>query len=243
LLAHPEGSEKYKESKSVMQRLKKEGSVSACKWNGGMSEKQISWLEEKLKEAEKKKEKVIIFSHYPIYPSSEVSLWNDWEVLKLIEQFPNIIAYMNGHHHKGHFALRKGIYHVNFKGMVEFDKPTFAIADVYEDRISIRGFGAEDDRVLNFTYIVPAKERISKKDKIFLKTKIPGAKIYYTLDGSSPGKKSRLYEMPFSLDEDTTVRYATCTPDGKICMLGQKKNHHSRRKNSRHYFTLFFPQC
>ncbi|MNL60742.1 hypothetical protein D3C87_1845810 [compost metagenome] len=45
--------------------------------------------------------------------------------------------------------MQGNTHFVNFKGMVDTpDQNTFAIADVFADRIVIRGFGREDDRVL-----------------------------------------------------------------------------------------------
>ncbi|HOW30658.1 MAG TPA: alpha-L-fucosidase, partial [Bacteroidales bacterium] len=39
--------------------------------------------------------------------------------------------------------------------------------------------------------------------------------IYYTLDGSEPGKTSSLYEHPITLSESATVRFIGYSPDGK----------------------------
>jgi len=56
---------------------------------------------------------------------------------------------------------------------------------------------------------------ISPKDTVFEKpqkasvsigTDTPGAKLYYTIDGSSPTEKSNLYKNSFSLNSDATVK-------------------------------------
>jgi len=43
-------------------------------------------------------------------------------------------------------------------------------------------------------------------ENIVVELRSPGAKIYYTLDGSSPNKKSKLYEFPLLIEETTVVR-------------------------------------
>ncbi|WP_175639232.1 chitobiase/beta-hexosaminidase C-terminal domain-containing protein [Metabacillus schmidteae] len=45
-----------------------------------------------------------------------------------------------------------------------------------------------------------------KEQKITLKTSTPGTKIYYTTDGSTPTKKSKLYSVPITVNEDVTIK-------------------------------------
>src|SRR5690606_20932742 len=52
-------------------------------WNGGMSSKQLLWLSNILEESNKK---VLIVSHYPVYPLGGIhNLWNDEELYTIIE--------------------------------------------------------------------------------------------------------------------------------------------------------------
>ena len=43
-------------------------------------------------------------------------------------------------------------------------------------------------------------------EEVVVELSAPGAKIYYTLDGSTPGKKSKLYKFPLLIEETTTLR-------------------------------------
>ena len=45
-----------------------------------------------------------------------------------------------------------------------------------------------------------------KEQQITLKSNTPGTKIYYTVDGSTPTKKSKLYTAPITVNEDVTIK-------------------------------------
>lgn len=130
--------------------LKKAGGKNAQTWNGGLSDKQLSWLKHQIAEADEQNEKVAIFCHFPIYPEeSHHNLWNDQKVLDIIRQYDNVELYMNGHNHAGGDAIRNGTYYLNLKGMVENPKSsTFAICHVYQDFIIVDGKGNEYDRII-----------------------------------------------------------------------------------------------
>ncbi|RLL41120.1 phosphatase [Oceanobacillus piezotolerans] len=149
LYANPEDSEKYQQAKEMYIALKEAGASNAKPWNGGISEEQLTWLEEVLVKAEKRNERVIVFAHHPVYPEKEYNVWNDKEVRETLESHRNVAAYFNGHNHAGNYGLHNGIHYVNLKGMVETpDTASYAIVKVYNDRIEIDGYGREQDRVL-----------------------------------------------------------------------------------------------
>ena len=52
-------------------------------------------------------------------------------------------------------------------------------------------------------------------ENVVVKLNAPGAKIYYTLDGSTPNKKSTLYKFPLLIEETTVLR----TKAYKGCLL------------------------
>lgn len=62
----------------------------------------------------------------------------------------------------------------------------------------------------NFTTFDPfvlAKPTVSKNgNTVTIKPSADGGNVYYTLDGSEPGKESTLYEGPFTLSADATVK-------------------------------------
>ena len=73
----------------------------------------------------------------------------DKAVVSMIVKFPNVVAYMNGHNHKGNYTTHKGCHFVNFKGMVETEASApFAIVKYFTDRIEIDGYDTEPDRSL-----------------------------------------------------------------------------------------------
>ncbi|MBF0432778.1 MAG: metallophosphoesterase [Fibrobacteria bacterium] len=122
---------------------------NAIKWNGGIGSRQFQWLQKKLEEARKYKEKVLVFCHYPVYPEDKHNLWNDRELVSLLEGFPHVVAWFNGHKHEGSYAQKKQVHYVNLQGMVETsDRESFAVVDVYNDKLVINGFGREPSRVL-----------------------------------------------------------------------------------------------
>jgi len=116
-------------------------------YNGAIGPVQQKWLKEKLDSAEMKDEKVIIFCHMPVRSASSTSenLLNDFEILSLVEQYPCVNAFICGHYHKGGFIRTKGVAHITLKGMIENQVSSFAIMEIYEKEIRIRGFGDQED--------------------------------------------------------------------------------------------------
>ncbi len=149
LYAYTKENEKYKEADTLLKQLKAQKLPQAQTWNGAIGKEQLLWLEKEIKEAEKKKQHVIITSHFPLYPdeASEL-LWNAREVRTLIERYPNVFAYLNGHVHKSQYFLQNGKHYISFRGMVELEDNAFAIVNVYKDRLEIKGLGKEVSRTL-----------------------------------------------------------------------------------------------
>lgn len=151
LFATAPGTTKESEALAMLDHLRQTNAGNAMEWNGGISQEQKHWLLEKLKEARQQGQKVIVAGHYPIYPSGSHNLWNDEEIVALLAQFPNVVAYFNGHQHDGNYAIKDQIHFLNFKGMVETEtENAFAIVKVFDNRLEIQGFGREEDRVLFF---------------------------------------------------------------------------------------------
>ncbi|MFQ5674983.1 MAG: metallophosphoesterase [bacterium] len=151
----PKGSEQYQFAKQMYDELRKQKLPNAQKWNGALGKSQITWLKATLEKACQAGEKVILFCHFPIYPQGMHSLWNDIEVLNVIESYDCIIAYVNGHDHSGYYKARSGIHHLNLKGMVETpDENSYAVFEVFPNYLKVIGYGREPDRILNFEHAV-----------------------------------------------------------------------------------------
>lgn len=125
------------------------GEANAQDWNGGMSDSQYAWLEQKLEHAHNAGERAIIFGHYPVHPFGEHAMWGSDRFTDLVTRYPRVLAYFNGHNHVGNYGLFRGKHFVNFRGMIETEHDTaYARVDVYADRIEIVGQGTEPSRTL-----------------------------------------------------------------------------------------------
>ena len=138
-IAYPKDSEGYRKS----EKYYRENKIQSPSWNGGVGQEQTEWLRGVLQRAESEKEKVMLFCHFPVYPADPHNLWNAQEVIKLLEGFSCVKAYVNGHNHKGKYGIKNGIHYLTCKGMVDTNETAYSIANVFQDRIEITGYGRE----------------------------------------------------------------------------------------------------
>lgn len=149
LFAPPPGDPRRALAKDRLQRLADADAINAQDWNASLGDEQFEWLQSVLQMADAAGEKVIVLCHYPVYPENAHNMWDAPRILELLGSHPSVVAWFNGHNHEGNYGVRSATHFVNFKGMVDTpDQNTFAIADVFADRIVIRGFGREEDRLL-----------------------------------------------------------------------------------------------
>ena len=152
LFAPPEGDQRRAEAEKRLAELKEKGAPNAHHWNAGISDSQITWIAERLTDAEASGADVILLGHYPVYPPSDHTLWDAEELAALIAGSSSALAYLCGHHHVGNYAERNGVHFVNFCGMVDTEhQNAFAVLSVFDDRIEIAGHGLEPDRCLERT--------------------------------------------------------------------------------------------
>lgn len=142
--AHPESSQKYQESAEYCVR----NQIDSPIWNGGVGDKQLSWLKKVLEKATRKKEQVVLYCHFPIFPEDIHNLWNADEVVKTIESYPCVKAYMNGHNHKGNYGIKDGIHYLTLQGMVDTEETSYAVISVAKDKLVLKGYGREEDRIM-----------------------------------------------------------------------------------------------
>ena len=149
LFANAEGTENHAAAKKRMSDMRAAGAGNAHSCNGGISDVQFAWVEQVMNKAKAAGERVIVMSHYPIYPVNPLNLWDDARLIDLLTSYDNFLLYINGHNHAGNFGAIGRKYFVNFKGMVETPHTTaFSIVEVCDDRIDIRAFGVEEPRTL-----------------------------------------------------------------------------------------------
>ena len=110
--------------------------------------------------------------------------------------------------------------------------------DNYEYIIRLRPFSAKEIKdeklyqqnvIGEFTQVITPEittdqERFDKKMNVSLSCADANAKIYYTLDGSEPTQKSKLYTKPFSINTTTTVK-AKAFSNNKIASFTTKKHY------------------
>ena len=128
-----------------------EAASNQYKWNSGIGSKQQAWLKNEINSAELSNQRVIIFSHLPLKPLEKAhNLWNNHEIIEIIEESSNVFAYFNGHNHAGTLVYDNGIHYITMNGMVESKENSFGILEIYKDRIILRGYGNQPDLMLSY---------------------------------------------------------------------------------------------
>lgn len=140
---------KKQQTDSLFNSLKEKKLPYLKKWNGGLSNKQLTWIKTELEKAVKENQKVGFYCHFPIYPIGNDNLWNRNQFLSLIKPYQNVKIFFNGHNHAGAYELVDNVHYLTFKGMVDTEN-TSAFAKVKFDRdtISVKGYEREPSRKL-----------------------------------------------------------------------------------------------
>ena len=132
-----------------MKTYEKMGRPQAKPWNGALGSKQMKWLDAQLSVADQRELNAIVLAHFPVLPVSALNLWNDTEVVQLLDRHLSVKAYFNGHHHPGNYAQSNGIHYVTFQAMVLGKKETaYSVVELSEEAINIKGHGREPNRGL-----------------------------------------------------------------------------------------------
>ena len=138
----PESSPNYQQGARLLEDLRQTRAVNAMEWNGAVGEEQREWLRLTLADAAARGQRAIVFCHFPVHAGScrpEHLLWDHREVLAVLDSAPALVAYLNGHDHRGGYAARNGVHYLTLPGMVEWDaEQSCNMVDVYDDRIEVR---------------------------------------------------------------------------------------------------------
>lgn len=149
--ANIKGTEKEDELKTMYEHIRLSGGHQGASYNGGVSQKQLHWLNEQLNNAEKTGGQVLIFSHHPLYPEFALNALNNMEILNVIGNYSCVKAIFSGHHHSGHFAYFKNIPVITVEGMVETEtENAFGIIELYDRKIVLKGNGRMRSREFEF---------------------------------------------------------------------------------------------
>lgn len=115
-------------------------------YNGGVSQMQLNWFRRVLNYTLHNNEKVIVFSHQPIYAPDipQSVIWNSEELLELVHEYGTVCLWMAGHDHDGQYQIDDcGVHHLVPPAPIEAlpgDK-TFGHIDVYNDKLVLNWNG------------------------------------------------------------------------------------------------------
>jgi predicted phosphodiesterase len=148
-MAYPKGSKQFNNGMAKSEEIRKNGLNNAYTWNGGIGDKQLNWLVKLLGKADKLNKKAVIFCHWPLLPENGTQLWNNREVLSLINAHPSVVAWIAGHHHAGGYERTGTIHYLTLKGMVEaITETSFGIVEVFPNKLFLKGYGDQNDQSL-----------------------------------------------------------------------------------------------
>jgi manganese-dependent ADP-ribose/CDP-alcohol diphosphatase len=119
------------------------------RWNSAIGKAQQNWLKKELDKANLLKQKVILFSHMPLRPQNDPhNLWNDHEIIDIIEQSSNVVAFINGHNHSGNHEFQNGVHYITIFGMVDTMISSYGILEFYNDSLVLKGFGNQKNIII-----------------------------------------------------------------------------------------------
>jgi len=141
--------EKAQQTDSLFNQLKDKNLPFVKKWNGGLSNQQLSWIKTELDEATQKNQKVGFYCHFPIFPIDEHNIWNREQFTSLIKPYKNVKLFFNGHNHAGAYEFVDNVHYLTFKGMVNTEYTSaFAKVKFEKDTVFVEGFEREISRKL-----------------------------------------------------------------------------------------------
>lgn len=140
---------KIRQRDSIFKELAKDSLPYLQKWNGALSKVQLKWVRSELDLAEKNRENVGFYCHFPVYPLAGDNLWNREDLIDLISEYSCVKLFFNGHNHAGAYKMVDGIHYLTFQAMVNTqESSSYATAMFQKDTVFIQGYGREISRKL-----------------------------------------------------------------------------------------------
>jgi calcineurin-like phosphoesterase family protein len=146
LHAYPQGTPGHARAREYLASMPEETPT----WNGAVGAEQMSWFTGTLEAACSRDERVVVFSHYPVFPEDPHNLYNADAVREVIADHNCVIAHASGHNHAGGYGIEDGVHYLTLKAMVDTEHTAFALVEVFAEHMQVRGFGREPDRTLAF---------------------------------------------------------------------------------------------
>jgi len=152
---YPEGSWQWEEARKFEKaRPMSDANPQMSSWNGGVSKRQLAWLQAELREAEASNQRVIVAAHHQFGLGAARSThmaWNHEEIRAACLSSPSFRIALAGHDHIGGFASAGQVQHfVTLEAVLE--APTgsnaYGTLSVFPDRVEIRGEGVLSSRTL-----------------------------------------------------------------------------------------------
>ncbi len=144
----PESDPHAVQGRQMLQAIAEAKAVNAHPWNGALGAEQRQWLDRVLTDADRERQRAIVFCHFPVLAAScrpAHLLWDHAEVVEILEAHPSVAAFFDGHDHRGGYAFSAKIHYVTFPALVEHEQgESCKTVDVYGDHLVIRSLsGAE----------------------------------------------------------------------------------------------------
>jgi len=141
------GTWKEPELKKMLDSISIAKGVNAEEYNGGMSSRQVRWLDSLLARAQSNHERVMLFSHHPLDFSPGFTALNSREILNVIAKYNCVKAIFAGHHHSGDFGYHSKIPCITLEGMVETpNQNAYGILEIYPNSFELKGRGRTTSR-------------------------------------------------------------------------------------------------
>ena len=149
--ANVAGTFKEQELTQMMENIKAAHGRNGEEYNGGISSRQMAWLQVELDDATQKNEHVLILSHHPLGCAEGLTALNDKDIVAMVSKYSCVKALIAGHHHAGAFCMLGNLPCIVAEGMVETsDKNSYGVVELYPDKLVLTGSGRMTSRTITF---------------------------------------------------------------------------------------------
>lgn len=144
------GTPEEAELTKMLEKIKDTNRSNGASYNGGISAKQMEWLEQELKMSEQYSLNVFVFSHHPLYGVKGLTALNDLEIRELLSKYSTIVkGVISGHHHAGAYGMHNNIPYITTEGMIETESSNaYGIMTIASDKIELEGRGRTKNHVI-----------------------------------------------------------------------------------------------
>jgi len=124
-----------------------------CKFNGGVSVRQLDWLVTRLTECERLSQIVVVFSHTPLSPCCTENPTLSWDydrIHKILASYKCVKACFSGHDHEYGHGDDCGIHHVTLQAplLCPPDENAFGMVHVYPTKTVLEGIGMQPSKTM-----------------------------------------------------------------------------------------------